>query len=287
MTARLVIMVLLISGLCAAQLLPFYDLLKHSQRPENHFGAASSPIPVSGWINFIIPLFGCGEADGVFFQPGQNWIMSYYTGVITVGLAALALWRRPCAQVWLSGVLSIFCVLLAMGDATPVYHWLCSHVSVFGLMRFPVKFLILPIFVLPIMTAYALEEKSAVPGQNMARSGKKLAISMARDHRTDCELFRLASHCAWRQQSNFLQRTGPGYFVHYDRYRTILHRKRCSVRAALPVTGTGTVAGLAGFGSSDAATANCQPSYLSTQYDTYVAGAEIRHVAGGHHGHRV
>jgi hypothetical protein len=171
MLIRFAIIVLFISGLCAAQLLPFYDLLKHSQRHGNYYAAADSPIPSTGWANFIIPLFGDGQADGVFFQSGQNWVMSYYTGIIAVALAALAVWRRPCSRVLLPGILSVICVLLAMGDATPVYRWLGSQVGVVGLIRFPVKFLALPVFALPLMAAHALTEKPGDAGQNGARSG--------------------------------------------------------------------------------------------------------------------
>lgn len=155
---RLVIIVAFISGLSAAQLLPFFDFLKHSERQGNYF-ATDSPMPTTGWVNFLVPLFHCEEAQGIFFQKGQYWILSYYSGIITVALAGLAIWRRPRAQVLLLGILAIFFIVLAMGNATPLYHWLCSHVSFIGLMRFPIKFVLLPIFALPVMAAYALAEK--------------------------------------------------------------------------------------------------------------------------------
>jgi hypothetical protein len=96
--------------------------------------------------------------------------MSYYTGIIAVALAALAVWRRPCARVWLPGILSVFCIFLAMGNASPLYHWMSLHVGVVGLIRFPVKFLILPVFALPLMAAYALAVKPGAAGQNTTRS---------------------------------------------------------------------------------------------------------------------
>jgi hypothetical protein len=175
MLARFVIILLLVSGLCAAQLLPFYDLLRHSQRQGNYF-TADSPIPSTGWANFIIPLSGCDPQNGIYFQSGQYWIMSYYTGIITVTLAVLATWRRPRVQIWLPGVLSVICVVLAMGDATPLYPWLRTHVGIVGVVRFPVKFLILPVFVLPLMAAFALSEKPGAAGQNTTRPGKTWLI---------------------------------------------------------------------------------------------------------------
>lgn len=155
---RLGIVVILISGLSAAQLLPFFDFLKHSERQGNYF-AADSPMPATGWVNFLVPLFHCQEAQGIFFQNGQYWLLSYYTGIITVALAGLAIWRNPRPLVFLLGALTIFCIVLAMGNATPLYHWLCLHVSFIGLMRFPIKFVLLPIFALPLMAAYALAER--------------------------------------------------------------------------------------------------------------------------------
>jgi hypothetical protein len=155
---RATVVVLLISGLCAAQLLPFFDLLNHSQRQQNYF-TADSPMPVTGWANFLVPLFRCQPENGVFTQPGQYWIVSYYAGVITLALAAWAVCRMRSARIWLLAALTLLCLVLALGNATPLYGWLCQHVGVIGLVRFPVKFIILPAFVLPILAACGLAEK--------------------------------------------------------------------------------------------------------------------------------
>lgn len=168
---RFCALVIFISGLCAIQLLPFYELLGQSQREHNYF-AADSPTPLTGWANFLVPLFRCDSVDGIYFQKGQYWVLSYYAGIATVGLAALAIWRRPRATIIVSGILSIFCILLATGNATPVYPWLSSHIGVIDLIRFPSKFLILPAFTLPLMAAYALSEKSPETIPNPSRSGK-------------------------------------------------------------------------------------------------------------------
>jgi hypothetical protein len=158
MFLRVSVVVLLISGLCAAQLLPFFDLLNHSQRQQNYFTADSS-MPLTGWANFLVPLFRCQPENGVFTQPGQYWIVSYYAGVITLALAAWAVCRLQNARVWLLAALTLLCLVLALGNATPLYGWLCRHVGVIGLMRFPVKFVILPAFALPILAACGLAER--------------------------------------------------------------------------------------------------------------------------------
>jgi hypothetical protein len=152
------LVVVVVTGLSAAQLLPFLDFLSHSNRQEN-FNATDWPMPVTGWVNFLAPLFHTRSVfQGVFLQENQNWTSSYYVGVLTVALAAWAVWRVRGTRTRLLVVMTLFCLVLAMGDATPVYSWLRHHVSVIGLIRYPVKFVILPVLALPLLAAFALAE---------------------------------------------------------------------------------------------------------------------------------
>jgi hypothetical protein len=98
-------------------------------------------------------------------QNNQFWTNSYYAGVTTVVLALSALWRaQRRGQVWLLAALGSLALVLAVGGATPVYGWLSGHVSAIGLMRFPIKFVILVVFVLPLLAASALSGKSSDAG---------------------------------------------------------------------------------------------------------------------------
>lgn len=153
--------VFLVAGLSAVQLLPFFDLLRHSDR-AGHYFASDSPMPPTGWVNFLVPLFRDKSVQGIFFQDGQYWILSYYTGVITVALAAIAVALHRRVEVWLLAILTVFFLVLAAGNATPLYPWLASHAAIISVIRFPVKFLILPVFALPLMAAYALAGDSAI-----------------------------------------------------------------------------------------------------------------------------
>ena len=158
MLLRAILIVLLISGLCAAQLLPFFALLADSRGREN-ITATLWPMPETGWLNFFVPLFHCHAYQGVFMQDNQFWTSSYYLGVTTVALAVWAMWRSRQMAMWLLAALTLFCLILALGDATPLYRWLSRHISAIGLMRFPVKFVILPVFALPLLAAYGLAKK--------------------------------------------------------------------------------------------------------------------------------
>ena len=160
---RTALVVLFIAGLSAAQLLPFFDLVDSSRRQQD-ISAASWPMPATGWANFFAPLFQCRAYQGVFTQNNQFWTNSYYTGAITVVLALIALWRARTARAWLLAALAALGLVLAVGGATPVYGWLSKHVSVISLMRFPIKFVILPVFILPLLAACALAGESSTAG---------------------------------------------------------------------------------------------------------------------------
>ena len=167
------LVVLLIAGLSAVQLLPFFDLLNCSRRQENIF-ASQWPMPATGWLNFLVPLFRCHPYQGgVFMQIGQNWTASYYVGVITAVLATWAVWRVRRGRVRLLAALTLLCLILALGDATPVYRWLDQHFSVIGLIRFPIKFVILPVFALALLGAFGLAEKQCDSGQKTIRTDRQ------------------------------------------------------------------------------------------------------------------
>jgi hypothetical protein len=153
---RMVMVVLLVAGLCAAQLLPFFSLLQSSRQQQQNISAATWPMPVTGLANFFVPLFHCHSSSGIFMQDGQSWTSSYYLGVAAVVLALGAVGLVAEGKIrWLT-LLAGFCLVLAVGEATPVYGWLSRHVSVIGLIRFPVKFVILPVFVVPLLAARLL-----------------------------------------------------------------------------------------------------------------------------------
>ena len=175
-------LVALISALSAAQLLPFLDLLDYSRR-QQVISAAVWPMPPTGWANYFVPLFHCHAFQGVFMQVGQSWVNSYYIGLITLVLAALALRQIRRPHVWLLAALLLTCGVLALGEATPVYGWLARHVSVIGLVRFPVKFLILPALLLPLLAALALAKTPFAVGQKnqpwlLLTGGLALAITL-------------------------------------------------------------------------------------------------------------
>ena len=178
---RFSLMVLLVALICAVQLLPFLDLLKHSQRSAADLTSESS-MPIWGWANLLVPLFHCYRSSaGVFFQDGQRWTSSYYIGIGTLALAALALFRVKHWRVRLLACTAIFGLVMALGEAGFLYTGLRHILPLVGTMNFPVKFTLLVTFVVPVLAAIALGEFSFRPLQNqasVARSARGIGLAL-------------------------------------------------------------------------------------------------------------
>jgi len=153
---RFPLVVVLVLGLTAAQLLPFLDLAAHSQRGAGYADLRWS-IPGRGWANFLVPTaFGRTLTEGVFFQNNQYWTSSYYTGIATLWLAFLAMWTVRERRVRLLGAVAAVAFIFAFGDNTPVYPALRKILPLLSLMTYPVKYVILLAFLAPLLAAFVL-----------------------------------------------------------------------------------------------------------------------------------
>jgi hypothetical protein len=156
--SRLLIMTVLTGAMAAAQLLPFLDLLRHCER-DNEYGTGTWAMPQWGWLNLVLPLFKCHQsASGPCFQPRQGWTTSYYPGI---GILVFALFssrfveQRKVALFW---GLALAGLLLALGDDGYVYTLLHKALPASGLMRFPIKFVVLATFALPLLASFAVAQ---------------------------------------------------------------------------------------------------------------------------------
>lgn len=153
---RLVCLLLAVTALIAAQLLPFLELLLESQR-HTMFEASARPLPLWGWANFFVPLFHTRVApQGVYFPSEQPLFTSYYVALPLVILAAYALIFGRDRRIWFFGVTALVGFWLALGNAGYLYKWLLHLSPVFGSMRYPVKFLAFTVVALPILAAFGL-----------------------------------------------------------------------------------------------------------------------------------
>ena len=156
---------ILVSLVCAAQLLPFLELLAHSQRDSGYSATTHNwSMPFWGWANFLVPLFRTSPTrQGLFMQNGQYWTSSYYAGIGTMWLAAVAVWRVRDWRVRAMAALVLLGLVLALGDATLLYRGLRACFPGLGFVRYPVKFVILILALAPLLAAFGV---AALGGQS-------------------------------------------------------------------------------------------------------------------------
>src|SRR5882724_9572981 len=143
-------------GLGAIQLLPFVELLRHSQRSAA-FASGEWTLSWAGLGNFLVPLFHTVQnRDRIFFQPDQQWVSSYYPGSAIVLLSLMALVSERTRRVrWLA----VFCLVslaLALGTHGFVYDWLRRTTPGLGLMRYPIKFIVPCAVILPLLGGFGV-----------------------------------------------------------------------------------------------------------------------------------
>jgi hypothetical protein len=170
-------MALAVAGLAAVQLIPFLNLLAHSQRGPQ-FAGSDWAMPVWGWANFFVPWLHCyATAQGSFFQQGQQWTSSYYAGA---GIMVLSLYAVGCVRnrrVRLLATLIGTSLLLSMGDQTWLYSGLVSVLPTVGLMRYPVKFVVLAVFLAPLLAAFAVRHLDSSEAVRVRRHLVILAVA--------------------------------------------------------------------------------------------------------------
>jgi hypothetical protein len=103
-------------------------------------------------------------------------------GIIPLALCALAISKAGRHRVWLLWGLSGFCFLLALGDRGVLYQGLRWAFPQIGLARYPIKFLLLPAFALPLLAAYGAQVAnkliSSKPSRYTRRCGPVILIML-------------------------------------------------------------------------------------------------------------
>ncbi|HEY3760135.1 MAG TPA: YfhO family protein [Verrucomicrobiae bacterium] len=154
---RTIAVVLLAAGITMIQMLPFFDLLAHSQRSSGSAGSGAWSMPAWGWANLIVPLFHCYRSpQGTWFQNGQDFLQSYYLGAGVLALAITGAIARN-RKVIVIAVMILFCWLMALGPNGIGYNQIKEIFPLIGIARFPVKFTILTAFLVPLLAAYGIK----------------------------------------------------------------------------------------------------------------------------------
>ena len=155
---RFAMVAAMVAGLTALQLLPFLDLLSHSHRDTGQANM-ESPMPLTGWANYLVPLFHCYKSPpGLFFQPDQWWTYSYYLSEGVLAAAACSVWLARERRVWLLAGLTGLCLVSALGDQAYLYAWLRRLFPPLNFVNFPIKYVVVVTFCVPLLGAFAVRE---------------------------------------------------------------------------------------------------------------------------------
>ncbi|HSH95652.1 MAG TPA: YfhO family protein [Roseimicrobium sp.] len=146
-------------GITAAQWLPFLELLQHSSRESGQFKDQWA-MASWGWMSFVAPLVHTStSASGVASQAAQQWTSSYYAGIGVLALALARLNRKRDFAMFLAAI-ALCSVLLAIGGPAGLLALLRTILPPVDLIRYPVKFVSLAVFLLPILAAFTLADLS-------------------------------------------------------------------------------------------------------------------------------
>ena len=142
-------------ALAAIQLLPTAELTAHSQRAGS-LKDLTFAYELSFWpwrlISLLAPDFYGNPARNGYWAYGTYWEEAAYLGILPLMLAFAALagwWRKrrdnekgPPALVPFFALLSLFSLLLALGNHTPLYPFLFRTLPGFGFFQAPARLMI-------------------------------------------------------------------------------------------------------------------------------------------------
>jgi hypothetical protein len=162
----------LTAGLTAVQMLPFLELLAHSDRISASTRAVAnfSAMPLTGWMNYLLPLFQCVRStEGVFVQLDQPWVPSYYLGVGIVLLALLAAWRVRNRRVWVLAGLTLGSLWMALGSRGGAYDFARRVIPLLDSIHFPIKFVALVTFTVPLLAGFGIARLQSLSAKERRR----------------------------------------------------------------------------------------------------------------------
>jgi len=149
-------------GLTAALWVPALDVVSRSARRALTFEVRTmwSVHPLSlpdfvfpnVWRSLVPP-----PDPGFERELTEPFLDSYYLGAAALGLVGAALVRRPSRTVWLFLLLGTAAAFVSLGRHTPAYSWLIALVPPLGILRYPVKALLLTGFSWALLAGFGFD----------------------------------------------------------------------------------------------------------------------------------
>lgn len=161
-------------GLAAVQLLPTAEYLLQSQRAAQYDYSLAMQYSFWPWRSLTLlaaNLFG-NPVHGDYWGYGNYWEDAIYVGLLPFLLAIGAVLRRGKTSQEKSFVrflvaTTVISVLLALGDNTPVFPWLYSHVPTFDMFQAPTRYTLWTMFALALLAGMGVESWRKPQGRSL------------------------------------------------------------------------------------------------------------------------
>ena len=149
------LMLLVVFGLTAMQLLPSLEMTHYSLRADLSYEEATAySLPPTALASIFSPLlFGRGAID--FWGPWQR-VETGYLGCVPLLLLGLAFTRKRSNSAWFLAALGLLGLLIALGKYMPIYS-LVHALPVLGGLRVPARFILLTDFAVAALAAMGMQ----------------------------------------------------------------------------------------------------------------------------------
>ncbi|MCX7872518.1 MAG: YfhO family protein [Verrucomicrobiae bacterium] len=157
--------------IASVQLLPFVDLLMNSHRTAA-IDHTKWSMPSWGLANFFVPLFHYFKTyQHTFVQTDQAFLTSYYFPLGALALALYGFLNLDSRRKTLFLFLVFFSIAFALGSNSFIYNFISKIVPVFDKIRYPIKFIILLTFIIPVLSGYGINAIIKSPGKALKTTG--------------------------------------------------------------------------------------------------------------------
>jgi len=170
--------VVMITGVClaAVNLLPLFELIDHSLRPNVTYDIATTyALYPQELITLFMPdFFGRTEpSNWDYWGPGRTeyghfWETYAYIGVLPLLLVCVSFTLKRTRITWFMGILAILTFILSLGDTTPIFRLVFDVIPGFDRFRSPGRLNILSGFAVAILSGVSVDSLCHL--NNVARS---------------------------------------------------------------------------------------------------------------------
>ncbi|MEE2711046.1 MAG: YfhO family protein [Gemmatimonadota bacterium] len=159
--------VVIITGVClaAVNLLPLFDLINHTLRPNVTYEIATSyALHPQELITLLMPdFYGRAEpSNWDYWGPGWSeyghfWETNSYFGILPLVFVCVSFTLKRTRLTFFMGILAILTCLLSLGDATPIFRVAYETIPGFDRFRSPGRLNILSGFAVAILSGISID----------------------------------------------------------------------------------------------------------------------------------